>query len=205
MSLSDKWFIRKESKSSAEILVKTGWQCFRLSTKYWSPPTKFPNFAFTSVFNYLNANRYWFWIREDHTGKQRAYKKYNTGWHCFLMMTWFKWSGWLGTHWSVSVILTLKNTIFSCLKGCVRTVFLIYVIKRFASSIGWISLCFISGVLTQNLNNLSGDGKQRHLVYMKKASLSHSTAAWPDPWLQSLRHIFLPTRDCPTRDCMAWG
>lgn len=43
------------------------------------------------------------------------------------------------------------------------------------------------------------DGKQRHLVYMKKASsfISRSTAAWPDPWLQSLRHIVLPTGGCP--------
>lgn len=76
---------------------------------------------------------------------------------------------------------------------------LIYVVNDPLYSIGWLLLHFISGVLTQDLCSLSWDGKQRHLVYMKKAStlISHSTAAWPDPWLQSLRHIFLPTRDCP--------
>lgn len=44
---------------------------------------------------------------------------------------------------------------------------------------------------------ISLDGKQRHLVYIKGAStcISHRAAAWPDLWLLSLRHIFLPTGD----------
>lgn len=59
--------------------------------------------------------------------------------------------------------------------------------------------CVRSGALTLGLSSLSWDGKQRHLVYLKKAStfISHSRVAWLDPWLWSLRHIFLPTRDCP--------
>jgi len=93
----------------------------------------------------------------------------------------------------------MKTHPFLCLKRSVRVVFLIYVISDLVFSIGWMSLCCIRRVLTQGLGSLSWDEKQRHLVYMKKAStlISHSTAAWPDPWLQSLRHIFLPTGDCP--------
>lgn len=47
------------------------------------------------------------------------------------------------------------------------------------------------------VRRISLDGKQRHLVYMSRAStcVSHSAAAWPDLWLLSLRHIFLPTAD----------
>lgn len=53
--------------------------------------------------------------------------------------------------------------------------------------------------LTRGLSSLNWDGKQRHLVYLKKAStfISHSRAAWLYPWLWSVRHIFLPTGDCP--------
>lgn len=72
---------------------------------------------------------------------------------------------------------------------------LIYAISGLVFYIGLASSCSIGPVLTRIVRRISQDGKQRHLVYMKGAStsISHSAAAWPDPWLLSLRHIPLPT------------
>lgn len=55
----------------------------------------------------------------------------------------------------------------------------------------------IRDVLAHAVSRLGSDGKQRHLVYMKRAStfISPSAAARPDPWLQPRRDIFLPMGD----------
>lgn len=72
-----------------------------------------------------------------------------------------------------------------------------YAISDLVFSIGLTLLRSIRDVLTHVVSRLGSDGKQRHLVYMKKAStfISPSAAAWPDPWLQPCRHIFLPMGD----------
>lgn len=71
---------------------------------------------------------------------------------------------------------------------------LTYAISGLVFYIGLASSCSIGPVLTRIVRRISQDGEQRHLVYMKGASTSifHSAAAWPDPWLLSLRQI-LPT------------
>lgn len=55
----------------------------------------------------------------------------------------------------------------------------------------------IRDVLAHAVSRLGSDGKQRHLVYMKRAStfIPPSAAARPDPWLQPRRDIFLPMGD----------
>lgn len=55
----------------------------------------------------------------------------------------------------------------------------------------------IRDVLAHAVSRPGSDGKQRHLVYMKRASpfISPSAAARPDPWLQPRRDIFLPMGD----------
>lgn len=63
---------------------------------------------------------------------------------------------------------------------------MIYAISDLVFSIGLTLLRSIRDVLTHVVRRLGSDGKQRHLVYMKKAStfISPNVAAWPDPRLQ---------------------
>lgn len=66
-----------------------------------------------------------------------------------------------------------------CLKQCVTLVFVIYAISDLVFSIGLTLLRSIRDVLTHVVSRLGSDGKQRHLVYMKKLStfISPSAAA----------------------------
>lgn len=83
-----------------------------------------------------------------------------------------------------------------CLKQSVTLVFVIYAISDLVFSIGLASPCSIRDVLTHAVSGLGTDGKQRHLVYMKRASfISPSAAARPDPWLQPRSRISLPMGD----------
>lgn len=110
-----------------------------------------------------------------------------------LLFTWV-WSWPTATWWSGP---GTEARLPLCLKQGVTLVFVIYAISDLVLSIGLTLLRSIRDVLTHVVSRLFSDGKQRHLVYMKKAStfISPSTAAWPDPWLQPRRHIFLPMGD----------
>lgn len=88
-------------------------------------------------------------------------------------------------HWTPSLILFNKQCHRGMLDLCNKWPCILY----------WFSIAVLYWCCI--VRRISLDGKQRHLVYMKGAStsISHRAAAWPDLWLLSLRHIFLPTGD----------
>lgn len=116
--------------------------------------------------------------------------------HCDQSVVWYLFFKWKQVVASLLLELCVKHPLFR--RGCQR---------------GHLDIFYKWPFVFYTLNTTALYWRCTHSVWVawaemesggiwftwRKAStlISHSRAAWPEPWQQSLRHIFLPTGDCP--------